>query len=142
MPGTTRPTEAPVPQSSGMMSNTPRSVRSSPMKMGWRPAHRGRLGHSRLFHLHDELSRQQFDRPVDAGGDFRCRLADKLLLLRSKAIVECERVSFVLEDDSRPCLGDRRELALYVGVKRAEPRRRGRVSGRETKFGAGSAERT
>src|SRR5438067_1597601 len=61
-------------------------------RVGHQLAHRGRLGHSRLFHLHDELSRQQFDRLVDAGGDYRCRLADKLLLLRSKTIVERERV--------------------------------------------------
>src|SRR5262249_61390846 len=41
MPGTWRPTEMPMPSKSGRMSNTPRSVMSSPMNTGRRPANGG-----------------------------------------------------------------------------------------------------
>src|SRR5262249_27156016 len=40
-PGTLRPTEMPMPSKSGRISNTPRSVTSSPMKMGRRLEKRG-----------------------------------------------------------------------------------------------------
>src|SRR5262249_10976857 len=41
MPGTSRPPEMPMPSKSGRTSNTPRSVTSSPMKMGRRSENGG-----------------------------------------------------------------------------------------------------
>ena len=78
-PGTFRPTEIPMPSKSGMISNTPRSVSSSPRKIGaaigkrrvgHQFAHGGRLGETGLLDFYHQLSRQQFDRgPLELSDD-------------------------------------------------------------------------
>ena len=72
-----------------------------------------------MLDLADTLAGQYFNRRVrKIGPDQRHRFIDGLLRMRRQSIVQRQRITLVLQQDSRAELGDRREAALQFLVHR------------------------
>ena len=140
-PAKCRPTEKPLPPSSGNSANTDSSVTSSPMNTGMRPANGGcchqfahavALADVRPLDFEHRLARQHFGRLAGkgraAGRDMR---AQAVFVLRRLAIMQRERIALVLDDDAgarrrrrrRDAGADPAAAARSTGSRRSARRR-------------------